>query len=193
MTNPEKFQFYFNIDTPGCRSSLALRKRVAETIEELSNQSRVNVGFTISDLKRNYSKLFEVFSKQALKKMGVRLGYAKAVIGQKPFFKPDEFKKLGTKIIEEIRKLRQLSLNEISVDCGLEKEMFTDKELKYLARQAKMHGWGCKGKWSSFDIATDLTIFPCFPHYGQIRFKLSEFKSLDEAWARCNRKKPCYK
>lgn len=192
MDNPEKLQFNFNIDTPDCRNSFVLRKRVAKTIQDFIGSSEVSIGFTVSDLSRDYLKLFDVFPKKSLRKMGVRLGYAKAVMGQKYFFKHSEFKKLGTKLIKIIRSLKKLGLNDIYIDCGLEKEMFTSSDLSFLLSQTKMHGWGCEGKWSSFDIATDLTIFPCFPHYKQKRFKLKEFRNLGEALVKCNEKKQCY-
>ena len=75
----------------------------------------------------------------------------------------------------------------------MEKCMFSQQDLSWFIKKVKLNDWGCRGKWSSFDVATDLTVFPCFPHYQTNRYKLDKFKTLEELSKKVNQKKSCYK
>lgn len=176
-----KISFNFNLDTPAFEGSIKKRKQIIKLIKDFSQKTKVNIGFTLSDLKKDYRSLFKDFGQKALSRMGVRFGFAKAVVGKQPFFTREDWPKLGKKTIHLVKFFEGKRMKKIFLDCGLQKEMFTSSEMDYLSRNVHIKGWGCQGKWSSFDIAPDLIIFPCFPYYQEIRRKLGGFACFLEA------------
>ena len=34
----------------------------------------------------------------------------------------------------------------------------------FLTKNSHLRGWGCEGKWGSFDVTPNLYAFPCFPY-----------------------------
>jgi MoaA/NifB/PqqE/SkfB family radical SAM enzyme len=166
--NIDKISFNFNIDTPAFEKNDNLRDKIVNLVKEFSEKTNVNIGFTLSDLRKRYESLIENFHKKDLSKLGMRFGFAKAIIGEKPFFEKKDYKKLGKRIISLVKFFKSKGIKNIYLDCGLKKEMFFPEDLPYLKENIHLKGWGCKGKWSSFDIAPDLTIFPCFPYYKKL-------------------------
>ena len=193
LSESQKLIFNFNLDTTELLSSNELKKRVMQTVIDFLDISKVSVGLTVSSFSRDYSEIFTGFKKNQMKRMGVRMGYAKTIVGRKPIFIYKDQKKLGKKMIEVVNQLIGLGFKDIYVDCGMEKSMFSQQDLSWFIKKVKLNDWGCRGKWSSFDVATDLTVFPCFPHYQTNRYKLDKFKTLEELSKKVNQKKSCYK
>jgi MoaA/NifB/PqqE/SkfB family radical SAM enzyme len=190
--NIKKISFNFNLNTPAFEKSESKREKIIRLIKEFSKKTKVNVGFTLSDLNKDYRKLFKDFDGEVLSKIGVRFGFAKAIVGQEPFFAKKDYKKLGKKIVKLVKFFKNRRKREIFLDCGLKKEMFGQFERTYLLQNVSLRGWGCEGKWSSFDIAPDLTIFPCFPYYlTNKRRRLSDFKTFRDIRIFLKRRKTC--
>lgn len=189
--NIKKITFNFNLDTHAFKKELKRRKEIIKLIEGFSKKTKLNVGFTLSDLKCNYRDFLKDFDKGTLSRMGIRFGFAKAIIGQKPFFSKKDYRKLGNKIVNLMKFFKTLKIKDVFVDCGLQKDMFTASDRAYLFKNIHFQGWGCEGKWSSFDVAPDLTIFPCFPYYKKSRRNLRDFVNLNEAEKFLKHKKTC--
>lgn len=177
--NIKKFSFNFNLDTSAFEKNKLKRKKILKTIDEFSKKTNVNVGFTISDLKKKYENLIEDFDKKELSMIGMRFGFAKAIVGEKPFFEKKDNKILGKRITKLVKFFRSKGVKNIYLDCGLKKEMFAKNDLKYFLDNVFLKGWGCEGKWSSFDIAPNLLVFPCFPFYKEVK-KITFFKNFKE-------------
>ncbi|MEA2056538.1 MAG: radical SAM protein [Patescibacteria group bacterium] len=182
----DKLEFNFNIGTP-VFSDKQKRKSLVETISNLARVTKSSIAFTIFDLEQNYTKLLEDFAPEALDNLGVAFSYAKSIYGTKPIFAREDYSFLGKKIVETIQQIKKKGVKRIYLECGLKKEMFTKEEYQYLATNALMKGWGCAGKWSSFDIAVDLSVFPCFPFYKEIRMKLREDQDLKQLIKQLNK------
>ncbi|MFC1711541.1 radical SAM protein [Patescibacteria group bacterium] len=191
--NIKKINFNFNLDTTAYLNSKKEKREILVLLKKLSKKTKVNIGFTIFTLNRNYKKLFRGISNNIMENIGVRFGLAKNIIGQKPFIKKSEYKNLGEKIIELVIFLKKKNVKDIYIDCGLKKEMFTDSQIKYLLKNTIICGWECNGKWSCFDISSDLSVFPCFPYYNKIKVKLDDFNSFYkiDSYFQNRRKKTC--
>jgi sulfatase maturation enzyme AslB (radical SAM superfamily) len=163
--NIKKFSFNFNIGTEAFLNDKNKRRKIVDLITDLANKTSVNIGFTFFDLDQDCTNLYNDFSDDTIKLMGIRFGIAKVVIGQKPLFKRKDYYKIGKKVSELVRLFKNRGFKEIHLDCGLQKDMFTKSDLAYILKNVHFRGWGCDGKWSSFDIEPDMTTFPCFPFY----------------------------
>jgi hypothetical protein len=143
-------------------------------------------------LKKDYKQLLNGFKPKTLRRIGIRFGLAKNIIGEKPFFRKEDYPQLGKKIIDLVQFFQKSGLKEIFLDCGLKKEMFNWGKRLYLYKKAHLRGWDCEGKWSSFDIAYDLDIFPCFPYYKKIRKELCNFENFRKIEKCFEEKEKCY-
>jgi len=162
--NLNKISFNFNLDTPAFEENPAERKEIIALIGKYSQNNQMNIGFTLTDLKKDYSKLVQGLKSKILEKIRIRFGLAKAIVGEKPFFNKEDYKKLGKKIVDLVKFFKKLGIKEIFLDCGLKKEMFNWRQRNYLVKNSHLKGWECQGKWGSFDITPNLYAFPCFPY-----------------------------
>lgn len=191
--NIDRIEFIFNLDTKAYIKVGRQQESIIKLIKDFSEKAKVNTGFTISDLRTNYMELYKNLDREYLSRIGIRIGYVKPIIGQKLFFNTIEYKQLGELIINLINTFTKLNVREIYLDCGLEKEMFTSSQIRFLKKNAHIKDWSCKGKWSSFDIASDLSIFPCFPYFNKKRTQLIDFLNLKPIEQKeFLSKKPCY-
>ena len=163
--NLNKISFNFNLNTPAFEENPAKRKEIITLIKKYSQNNQTNIGFTLTDLRKDYSKLAQGLKPKILKKIGIRFGLAKAIMGEKPFFNKEDNKKLSKKIVDLVKFFKKLGIKEIFLDCGLEKKIFNVSQRNYLLKNTYLKGWGCEGKWGSFDITPDLLLFTCFPFY----------------------------
>lgn len=190
-----ELNFIFNLDTPVFAYSEKKRQEVEERVCQFSEFATVYTGFTISDLKRDYLQIYQSFNKETLQKIFIRFSIMKPIIGEKPFFNPfskEEKKQVGKKVIETVRELKKLQVRAVVVDCGLMKEMFTPKQQEYLQENLEMKGWGCDGYWGGFDIDTDLTAIPCFPHSQIKRISLDEKTVFSQVIEEFSCKEMCF-
>jgi len=177
----DKIILNFNLDTQAFENNLKQRKQIIALINEFSLKTKVFLGFTLSNLEKDYLELFKGFKKDIWQKIGIRFGLAKPSPGERPFFAKGDYPKIGNKIIFLVKSFKEMGIKDVFLDCGLKKEMFDWRERHYLTKNSHLRGWNCEGKWSSFDITPDLTIFPCFPYYNKLRKKLDDFKNFNQA------------
>lgn len=93
------------------------------------------------------------------------------------------FKKHQTLAKNIIREIKKTDKNKIKIvfGCGFSKNMFSKNQLEFLKNHQVINlGWGCDGNSGRFDIATDLSIFRCFPLSEWKSKKLSSFQSSYE-------------
>ncbi|MFH1970836.1 MAG: radical SAM protein [Patescibacteria group bacterium] len=178
LKNIKKISFNFNIDTPGFKTSKKQRKEILNNINQFSKITNVNIGFTLSDINRDYKKILKDFNKKDIQRLGMRFGIAKPVFGEKSFFSQKDYPFLGTKIVELVKYFKKMGIKDTYIDCGLQKSMFTKADILFLNKNSLFNAWGCEGKWSSFDITPDLRIFPCFPYFKNSTTKLDLSKNL---------------
>jgi MoaA/NifB/PqqE/SkfB family radical SAM enzyme len=191
--NIKKTSFNFNLNTPAFEESESKRKKIMRRIKEFSKNTKVNVGFTLSDLNRDYRELFKDFNKEILLQIGVRFGFAKAIVGQGPFFAKKDYKNIGKKMVNLVNFFKKQGIKNIFLDCGLQKEMFRPEDRNYLLKNVNIKGWFCQGKWSSFDIAPDLEAFPCFPYFQNMRIKIKDNDNLLNIYNSLQEnKRPCF-
>jgi len=188
----EKLIFNFNLDTLEFNNNPILKAKIVNLVKSFIGKAEINIGFTIYSSKKNYLDILNDFSKQEIREIGIRFGYEKSVIGLKPIFVKSKYRQLGKFIVKTVRGFVEAGIKDIYVDCGMEKTMFNNKELKYFLSNVKINGWKCSGKWSGFEIASDLSVFPCFPYYKEQRKKLSNFSNFSEIQSVFQNKKPCY-
>jgi sulfatase maturation enzyme AslB (radical SAM superfamily) len=187
----KKLSFNFNIDTPIFHNK-ETRKNIIKQISYFTVQTRVNIGFTLSDLNFNYYALINNFGTDFTEKMGIRFGIAKVSPGQKPFFTKSDFSKIGKKIVQLVEYFQLKKFKNIYLDCGLDPAMFSKEELSLIIKKAKIKGWGCQGKWGSIDIATNLEAFFCFPCSRKIRVKLNENSNLERIFRLLQHNETCF-
>ncbi len=163
--NLERIGVNFNLDTPSFENDPQKRKEIISLIEKFAPYQKTNIGFTLSDLEKDYLKLFKGFKEDIWQRVGIRFGLAKQNPGERPFFTKEDYLKIGAKIVILVESFKKMGIKDIFLDCGLKKEMFTYLQKYYLSNNVHLRGWGCEGKWSSFDITPDLLLFICFSFY----------------------------
>lgn len=184
--NLEKLEFNFNIATP-IFTNQEKRQDIIKKISNLSARSKSSVAFTVFDMGQDYAQLLSVFEPKTLANLGVAFSFAKSLYGSKPAFTQDQYLDLGEKIVKTTRDIYDLGVRDIYIECGLKKSMFNQKQINYLQERTVIRGWGCSGKWSSFDITADLSVIPCFPFYKEIRFQLKADSDLYKLKNKINR------
>jgi len=184
QTQNRKLTFVFNLDTVAFFSNPKLHQEIISNISLFGQFAQIYTGFTLSNLTKDYLGLFNNFTQSTLHSMSVRFGIAKPMLGQKPFFDSSsqtELTEVGNKIVSTVKGLHQLNVRAVTLDCGLDPLMFGESDLSYLQTHTNIKGWGCLGYWGGFDIDTDLTIIPCFPHSQTLpRKSLADFTNIQE-------------
>jgi uncharacterized radical SAM superfamily Fe-S cluster-containing enzyme len=184
-----KLFFVFNLNTPIFELGGKKRTEIEDRVIRYSDSSTVYTGFTISNCNQDYSKLYKNFSPDLLKKIYVRFGIMKPIVGEKPFFNPllaKDRKNVGKQIIKTIENIDRLGVRGITIDCGLMKSMFSQQQRDYLEKTTMIRGWGCDGYWGGFDIDTDLSAIACFPYSQSLRVPLSKennFRKIQEMFS----------
>jgi organic radical activating enzyme len=192
--NSKNLSFVFNLDTPAFNSSKQKRREVEKKIIEYSSFAKIYSGFTISKIDRNYAEIYRNFSPEILKKINVRFGIMKPIIGEKPFFDSSmhrEKRAVGKQIISVVENLKKIGIDNISTDCGLMMGMFTFGQKEYLEKNVNMRGYECDGYWGNFDIDTDLSAFPCFPYSQSNRIPIDENSNFRKIFKEFSCKKMC--
>lgn len=170
-----------NLDTVAYKEISEKHEEIINLLSRYSQFARIYSGFTISDLAIDYTELYKDMPKYLLDKMSIRFGIAKPIMGHRTFFNPmsqNENREVGRKVFKTVIQFDKIGIQDITLDCGLTPNMFTDAEKNYLKNRCHLKGWGCHGYWGEFDIDTDLTVLPCFPHSSSPRKKITDFSSF---------------
>jgi sulfatase maturation enzyme AslB (radical SAM superfamily) len=180
-TKNHKLVFVVNLDTLSFSDDNRKRQEIIDRIRVYSDFAEIYTGFTISDLEKNYLQIYDDFSRETVSSMRVRFGIAKPILGTQPFLdlmSETEKKLVGRKIITTAKALLKIGVKSVTFDCGLQPTMFTASERAFIERNIILKDWGCQGYWGEFDIDTDLTIIPCFPHSQAQRKKITDFRDF---------------
>ena len=149
-----------NLSTPAFGTE-AGRSAIARNLN-LFNDSRIEASVTIDSLEFEPSSLIEFVKNNNIQ--SVKFGVANKLIGDKNWLPFEQYKNFSFLIYSLIKKLKEeINVNTITFNCGFTPCMFEQGQIDYfLKKKVRINGWGCAGKWGSFDISADLNIFPCF-------------------------------
>lgn len=160
-----KVQFTFNVMTPGYLYSPHIRDIVNKRLLQFASKTNVTLSFTL-DMHTDIRLILMHIPDDVLQKVhSVRIGFSNPVAKEKNYYSFDEFPKMGTVLYDFVSKIRaRKSKSQLFLNCGFTRCMFTDQQYEYIVKNGvSIDGWGCFGKESSMDIATDATAFHCFP------------------------------
>lgn len=124
--------------------------------------SKIQASITVGSLEFKIFPIIEFIKDNGIK--SVRFGISNRPIGDKNFLPIERYRDFGSLIHSFVERLKEeTGVGVISFDCGFTPCMFEQKQVNYFLKgNVRINGWGCAGKWGSFDISADLDIFPCF-------------------------------
>jgi len=161
----ERIHYIVNVMTPGFMFNRKIRTLVIKRIKMLSNVSTVTFAFTIDPFS-DINFILRVIPKTIWKRiLSVRIGIANPIRGAKNWYSVKDFPNIGTVLVKMKQKILHINPNvQFVFGCGFTRCMFTDEQYAYISNiQTKGLRFGCFGKGSSMDVATNLRAFHCFP------------------------------
>lgn len=159
------------------------RSTMENNLKILNNASKINGSITIdsSDFEK-YIPLISLIEKNGLD--SIRVAIANNMVDNSRHGSvADDYKDIVAvvvRIVDELRKREGIS--QISLNCGFTPCMFKKNEIRCLLNKGiKLRGWGCQGKFGSFDISSDLRTFPCYVSDDLKNETIFDFKNLELA------------
>ena len=140
-----------------------------------------SIGFNIYKKDFNYSEIIEYCKSYGISVL--RMAIAKPTYGIKNtnLLLPDDYGYISEKVFDFIESVSKLNI-QVEMDCLLPKCFFSNEQLGRIALlQPSIINY--IGKCTiAFDISTDLSIFRCFSVSTESRTKLTDFKSIKQAY-----------
>jgi len=170
-----RIKFTFNVTTPGFQLNQKIRQRVIRHITDFALKTEVTLSLTI-DITTDIDFVVKTITKKVLRSAKhIRIGFSNPTAGKKNYYSFNQFPMMGKQLYKFIKTVRDAKTHaQLHLNCGFTRCMFTDEEYNYLTKQGlQFLGWGCFGKGSSMDIATNMSAFHCFPLSTKHRLSLT--------------------
>lgn len=160
-----RIRYVFNVVTPGFTLQKKIRETVLSRIHGLPAGVHSALSLTLDPFTEADAYLTHIPDTIFERVSVIRLGLSNPMKGDRNPYDMKDFSRIGT-LIAAVKKrvLAKNSAITFAYGCGLTRCMFTDAQYEYVTRDnPDAVRFGCNGKKSSMDIATDLHAFHCFP------------------------------
>lgn len=158
-------KFTFNVMTPGFQMNPKIRKMVMARILEFAPHTEITLSLTIDPATDIKFVLKTIGDRVIAVVNNIRIGFSNPTAGEPNYYSFEHFPKMGNQLYQLVKTAKEINpAIKLNLNCGFTRCMFTNEEYDWLIKNGlKIVGWGCFGKGSSMDIATNMTSFHCFP------------------------------
>jgi MoaA/NifB/PqqE/SkfB family radical SAM enzyme len=158
-------KFTFNVMTPGFQLNPKIRNSVIKRILSFAPHTEITLSLTIDPATDVLFVLKTITEEVIMSAKQMRIGFSNPTAGEAKYYTFDQFPKMGNQLYQLVKRVKEINTGlNLHLNCGFTRCMFTEEQYYFLMKTG-LHflGWGCFGRESSMDIATNMTAFHCFP------------------------------
>ncbi len=157
LKNRKRIFLSINISTNYFEKSTIFK---INNLKKILNLYRVSFAITLSKNKKiYYKKLLTIVPLVSTYRVGIE--NPTKYIDKKGNI---SFRKIGNELIDLIKNIFNKNKDaKILLNCGITRCMFNKSQINFLSKKnIFLPGWGCNGKYSSFDVNYNLTYSQCY-------------------------------
>lgn len=176
-----RMRYSFNLSTPAF-SDKKSAKKIEQNIRLIIENSpeAVTAGIRLDSTKPKLAHIMRFLKTGVINRVSINL--AANIIYTPKKFKAGYHKKFAAVLLDVVRKLNAIGIEDIVTNCGITPCMFSKVQMREFLRKVSFDGWGCNGKRGTLEISSDgLTVFKCFAAEPLGSEKISKFKDAQKA------------